>query len=221
MKILAKFVILAVFLQNVASCAFLFNDREVEVVVESMPAGADVIIDGRNYGRTPLILRLEPNDYTATLIKEGYGTTQLRLESWQAVRENRKEGSRCIADAVGTMFILPALSYWSVYCRDFKQPKYHAVIPYMGPEGTDPGQVARGGYEGYFDATQGAPQQTREILRVDEGLQYRLINGRNGAIKDQSDVVRTSSQYYENGVLQEARPGAAYREDVDVEYRRW
>ena len=115
-----------------SSCAYFFNSKTVDVTINSNPSGADIMIDGKNYGRTPITLNLEPKDYVATLTKEGYGSAQLKLESWQAVRRKGGEGGRCLADAAGSMLIVPIFSYWSVYCRDFKEPEYSVNIPYLG-----------------------------------------------------------------------------------------
>ena len=142
MKLLKKIALIFT-LASMSSCAFLFNDKEVELRIDSNPAGADIMIDGVHYGKTPATLKLEPRNYIAVLNKEGYGTAQVRLESWQAVRLKKAEGGRCLADAFGTMLILPALSYWSVYCRDFKQPRYNVAIPYMGPAGSSPNDAGR------------------------------------------------------------------------------
>lgn len=132
-------------LLSLPSCAFLFNDKMVELAIDSNPSGADIVIEGVNYGRTPALIKIEPKNYIATLNKEGYGTAQLKLESWQAVRAKKDEGGRCIADTLGSVFILPMFSVWSVYCRDFKQPRYSVNIPYMGPAGSSPASNFNGG----------------------------------------------------------------------------
>lgn len=127
-KFLRQFVLFSLLAAN-SSCAYLFNEKNVDVSINSSPAGADIFIEGRNYGKTPALLNLEPKSYSVVLSKEGYGSTQLKLESWQAIREKDGEGGRCLADAFGTMLVLPALSYWSVYCREFKQKEYFVNIP--------------------------------------------------------------------------------------------
>ena len=132
MKFFAKIISAVTALSLLSSCAYLFNDKNVAVAIDSNPKGADIVIDGKNYGQTPATISLEPKNYTVLLIKEGYGSTQMQLESWQAVRTKNGEGGRCLADALGSVLVLPMLSYWSVYCRDFKQPSYSANIPYLG-----------------------------------------------------------------------------------------
>lgn len=138
MKVCLKILVFGFLLQNLASCAYFGNKKTVELRVESSPANADIIIEGRNYGKTPATIMLEPKNQDLILHKEGYGSARVKLETWQAVRRDKAEGSRCLADAVGSMLILPALSYWSVYCRDFKQPKYLITIPYSGPTASVP-----------------------------------------------------------------------------------
>ena len=130
-----KIIAAAATLLILDSCAMLFNDKNVEVKINSNPQGADVIIDGRSYGRTPAVVSIEPKNYVATLTKEGYGSTQIKLETWQAVRAKSGEGGRCIADMLGTILVLPYFSLQSVYCRDFKQPEYFAEIPYSSVVG--------------------------------------------------------------------------------------
>lgn len=146
-----KILILGALLQFSASCAYLGNDKTVDVSISSLPAGADIIVDGRNYGKTPRVVKLEPRNREVLLVKNGYGTARLKLEAWQAVRKKKGEGGRCLADALGTMLILPAFSYWSVYCRDFKQDSYNVTIPYSGAAGTGP----QGGYQGQGQRGQG------------------------------------------------------------------
>ncbi len=143
MKLILKNIFLVGALYLLSSCAFLMNSKNVDVAINSNPSGADIIIDGRNYGKTPANLNLEPKNYNVILTKEGYGSAQLKLETWQAIRKKESEGGRCIADALGTMLVLPALSYWSVYCRDFKEAEYSVNIPYLGAASS---QQNNGGY---------------------------------------------------------------------------
>jgi hypothetical protein len=172
-----KKIFLILMLHLLASCAYLFNEKTVEVAIDSSPQGADIFIAGRHYGRTPAVIKLEPSDQLVQLNKDGYGTSQIQLESWQAVRQDKSDGGRCILDALGTVFVLPALSYWSVYCRDFKQPRYTSIIPYSGPPagavvpptGVDPYQ--RGGYERPVSNMGYNQYQPRSALR-----RYELIN---------------------------------------------
>lgn len=130
MKSLKKFIILAL-IPFAASCAMSFNEKNVDVTINSNPQGADIIIEGRNYGKTPKTINIEPKKYTVSLVKEGYGSTQLQLESWVTIRNKKGEGKRCLADALGTILVVPYYSfYWSGKCLDFKQSEYMVNIPY-------------------------------------------------------------------------------------------
>ena len=106
MKSFKKFIILAL-IPFVASCAMSFNEKNVDVTINSNPQGADIIIEGTNYGKTPKTINIEPKNYTVSLVKEGYGSAQIQLESWVAIRNKKGEGKRCLADAVGTMLVVP------------------------------------------------------------------------------------------------------------------
>ncbi len=111
------------------SCAYMLNKKEVNLVLDSYPQGADIIIEGKNYGKTPKVITIEPKNYNVLFKLPNYGSANLKLETWQAIREKKGDGGRCLADALGTMLILPMFSYWSVYCRDFKKNKYLINIP--------------------------------------------------------------------------------------------
>lgn len=126
--------ILAGFLLN--SCSLL-NDRAISIPIKSSPNGASIYIDGQYYGETPTSLMLEPSkNYRLNLVKKGYGSSSVDLESWYSVRANRGgDNFRCVMDALGTMLILPIIGFYSVHCRDFKQPEY---IVNIGNNGVDP-----------------------------------------------------------------------------------
>ncbi len=127
MKLFRQFFVV-VLLGISSSCAMIFNEKTVDVSIGSTPAGADIFIDGRNYGKTPATINIEPKNYTAILTKEGYGSAQLQLEAWSALRNGK-----CVADALGAIFIIPYYSaFWSGKCDEFKQKEYHAIIPRLG-----------------------------------------------------------------------------------------
>ena len=132
MKLFQKLIILSLLALS-SSCAMMFNKENVDVTINSNPQGADIFIGGVNYGKTPKTINIKPKDYNVVLAKEGYGTAQIKLESWRAIRHNKAEGRRCLADAVGTMFLIPYYSfYWSGKCLDFKKNEYIGAIPYTG-----------------------------------------------------------------------------------------
>ncbi len=128
-----KKLFLMLCLCGISSCAF-FNDKNVDVAINSNPAGADIFIDGRNYGKTPTVISVEPQPQIVTLNKEGYGTAQLKLETWGAVRSdvmgNRtSDGTRCWLDMMSVVFFFNA---FTTKCADFKQKEYSVIIPSGG-----------------------------------------------------------------------------------------
>lgn len=125
-------ILSAVLLLFSSSCAMMFNDKEVDVVIASSPPGANIIIEGRNYGRTPTTIKLEPKNYNVTLAKQGYGSTELKMESWAAFRKGTGDKTRCIMDVL--LMPLYVLGVSNV-CSDFKKPEYFATIPYVGVGG--------------------------------------------------------------------------------------
>lgn len=132
-KIISIFAVFLIF-----SCSFL-NEKTVMVPISSRPSGASVYIDGQYFGETPTKVKLEPSrDYKATIIKKGYGTSNLDLETWYSVRGGRgADTTRCILDAMGMMFVIPAAGFYSVHCRDFKQPEYIVDIGNNGMSPSD------------------------------------------------------------------------------------
>lgn len=122
-------LIIGIFLST--SCAMLFNKKTVDVPVSSSPPGANIYINGKNYGTTPRIITLEPKEtkYRMDLIKEGYGATSLEMNTWVSLRRTTGDTLRCLADSLGTMLVIPAASFFSIYCRDFKEKEYFAQLP--------------------------------------------------------------------------------------------
>jgi hypothetical protein len=112
-----------------SSCSY-FNNETVPVRISSNPQGANIIIEGVSYGQTPQNIRLVPKNYQVTLLKENYGATQINLDSWVSVRRERNDGIRCTLDAFGTPLLLPAISFFSGKCLDFKKAEYKGEIAY-------------------------------------------------------------------------------------------
>lgn len=115
-----------------SSCSF-FNDKTVEVAINSTPSGADVFIEGKNYGRTPLTLNINPKPYNAVLVKEGYGSANLNMEIWYGTirttidGDRTSDGTRCFLDMMTVIFSFNAWN--SDRCGDFKEKTYNVVIP--------------------------------------------------------------------------------------------
>lgn len=108
-----------------SSCAMMMNDKLDKVTIESSPPGADIFIEGRNYGQTPKTLNIIPKEYNITVRKAGYGSAQIQTSYWAAAKN-----SNCVADTMGAIFLVPIYSfYYSGYCNEFKEKSYSVVIP--------------------------------------------------------------------------------------------
>ena len=120
-------------LSLLASCAF-FNGKTVDLAVNSNPPGADVVIEGRNFGKTPTVINVEPKPYLITLTKEGYGSAVFNTETWGTIRTDvsgntTSDGTRCLMDTVSVLFFF---NVFSDRCADFKQKEYFINIPRVG-----------------------------------------------------------------------------------------
>ncbi len=127
------FRVLSLFALLVASssCALMMNDKNDQVSIKSSPSGADIFIDGKNYGQTPATLTLEAKNSTVVLVKEGYGSAKLELQAWAAI----KNGA-CSADMLGAMLLVPLYSFqYSGKCNEFKEEEYFVTIPRTGNAG--------------------------------------------------------------------------------------
>ncbi len=129
-KIMKKASLAMLALSMLSSCALMLNDEKASVYISSNPPGASVIIEGRNYGYTPIKLSLTPRSYDVSLIKEGYGVGNVKLEAWQGI-ESGADGGRCLADAIGGIFLVTFYSaFYSDSCKIFKEEEYSVNIPY-------------------------------------------------------------------------------------------
>ncbi|OFW88831.1 MAG: hypothetical protein A2794_00505 [Alphaproteobacteria bacterium RIFCSPHIGHO2_01_FULL_40_8] len=135
MKLIRLIAMLAL-MAGMSSCAF-FNGSTVDLSINSNPPGADIFIEGRNYGRTPAIINIEPKAYTVTLVKEGHGSANFVTDIWYGtvrtdVSGNRTaDGTRCVLDMMTVVF---SFNSWNrAKCGDFKQKEYFINIPRIGP----------------------------------------------------------------------------------------
>ncbi|MDX2083024.1 MAG: PEGA domain-containing protein [Rickettsiales bacterium] len=135
MKLNLRTILVLALIPFISSCAF-FNGKKVDVAINSTPSGADVFIEGKNYGRTPLTLNIEPKPYNAVLVKEGYGSTNLNMEIWWGTirtninGERTGDGTRCFLDMMTLIFSFNM--YNKERCGDFKEKTYNVVIPKSG-----------------------------------------------------------------------------------------
>jgi hypothetical protein len=134
-KNIIKSTLIAILINSCAN----FNNKYVTVPIKSTPSGASIYIDNRYLGQTPTTVKLVPDrNYQATIIKKGYGSSTIDMETWYSVRGGRGgDTTRCALDALGVMLIIPIFSFYSVKCRDFKKSEYAVNIgnnDYMGNE---------------------------------------------------------------------------------------
>lgn len=104
--------------------------------MNSNPTGANIFIEGKNYGQTPAVISVEPKAYDVVLTKEGYGSTSFKTDIWwgtvrtDANGERTADGTRCLLDMLGLVFSFNA--YNAAKCGDFKQKQYSITIPRTG-----------------------------------------------------------------------------------------
>ena len=132
MKLKLRVILILALIPLASSCAF-FNSKKVDVAINSNPSGADVFIEGKNYGRTPLVLNIEPKPYNMVLVKEGFGSTNLNMEIWYGTirididGDRTADGTRCLLDMMTVLF---SFNMFNVdRCGDFKEKRYNVVIP--------------------------------------------------------------------------------------------
>jgi len=114
----------------VNACSFA-NKSTVTVPINSNTPGANVMIDGKNFGQTPAFVELNPGkNHQATISKEGYTPATINMDTYYSVRGgDGADGGRCMAD-----FSAAAIPYFIVLlfapekCASFKQSSYFADL---------------------------------------------------------------------------------------------
>lgn len=122
---------------TLASCGYTYGiikqvstkkENTVPVNFTSYPEGADVIIFGRNMGKTPVTLNLIPNGYyKGVIVKKGYTNKEFTLDRNNGYKVGRRNGW-CIADGVGSFLIIPILSASSDYCATLTPDAVFATL---------------------------------------------------------------------------------------------
>ncbi len=130
-----KFLILT--LLSLASCSFA-NKKTVELGISSNPSGANILISGRNYGKTPAVLELKPAEITILLSKPGFEKAEIKTSYYGAVRTDvngkvSADGNRCLLDMASVVFFFRA---FSEKCTDFKQKSYQVNLAPSGQYST-------------------------------------------------------------------------------------
>ena len=98
-----KLIFLVLFFAS--SCAMIAGDKRDSVSISSQPSGADIFIQGVNYGKTPATIKLEAKNQKVVLVKEGYGSAELNLETMATI----KNGA-CSADMMTSILVVPLYS---------------------------------------------------------------------------------------------------------------
>lgn len=87
--IVSRALVVFLMIFSLGGCATLFGDNDREVSIVSYPSGANVYMNGVNYGKTPTSLVLPRVGYTGqiiTLTKPGYKAQTLQVQTeFQAV----------------------------------------------------------------------------------------------------------------------------------------
>lgn len=123
-------ITLASLLLAISACSFA-NKSTVTVPINSNPQGADVSIDGKYFGQTPVFAELNPGqNHKATISKKGYSTANINMDTWYSLRNgDGADGKRCMADVslIGFPYMV-VLLFAPEKCAEFKQPDYFADL---------------------------------------------------------------------------------------------
>lgn len=83
-KLFFKFTAISILAISASGCASLFGENNRQITVKSQPSGANVYIDGVNYGTTPAIVTLPTyvwNGQSIVVKKDGYQDTGVLINS--------------------------------------------------------------------------------------------------------------------------------------------
>lgn len=114
-----------------ASCSF-FNNKKVELGINSSPKGADIYINKKYFGQTPMLVNIEPKDSFIILDKKGYGSVTYMADTYfgsirtKANGKINADGVRCLLDMVSVIFSFQA---YTGKCADFKVKQINILIP--------------------------------------------------------------------------------------------
>jgi len=120
-----KFLSLITILNLLGSCAMIYNKKEDNIEIKSNPPGAMIIVNGKNYGKTPSTISLVPKkDLKITVYKKGYSPQIISPQYWVSIKSKA-----CMADVLTPFLVLTYYSYyWSGYCNEFKEDSYSTIL---------------------------------------------------------------------------------------------
>ena len=128
-----------------SSCA-IFNSKKREILIESTPNGADIIIDDKKYGETPLILNVKLEKQKVILRKSNVGESSFLLEIDKNKTPTLVNGKPTFGGIVCTTVPLElghpiilimylaikgidlSIVHFTNQCADFKTKKYNITI---------------------------------------------------------------------------------------------
>jgi hypothetical protein len=83
-KLLSSLAIISTISLSVSGCASLFGDNNRQITVKSQPSGANIYVDGINYGTTPSVISLPTyvwNGQPIIVKKSGFQDTGVLINS--------------------------------------------------------------------------------------------------------------------------------------------
>lgn len=128
---MSKKILNIILILLLSSCSF-FNNKLVELSLDSNPRGANIYINDKFYGRTPALINIEPHDTFVIFDKPNYGMTSIKASTFTGsirTKANGKinaDGVRCLLDLSSIIFFFQA---YTGKCADFKEKQIFANIP--------------------------------------------------------------------------------------------
>ena len=127
-----------------SSCA-IFNSKKREILIESTPNGADIIIDNKKYGITPALINVKLKKQNVILRKSDVGESSFLLEIDKNKTPTLVNGKTTFGGIVCTtvpvggtpiVFLVSfvfkgidlSIAHFTNQCADFKTKKYNITI---------------------------------------------------------------------------------------------
>ena len=121
-----------------SSCA-IFNSKKREILIESTPNGADIIIDNKKYGITPALINVKLKKQNVILRKSDVGESSFLLEidknKTPAFVNGKPTFGGIVCTTVPSNLIELAIrsidlsiAHFTNQCADFKTKKYNITI---------------------------------------------------------------------------------------------
>ncbi len=214
-NLIVNLILACVVILSTSSCAF-FNLKTVTVTVNTDPGGAKMYVDDIYYGVTPNEIDVVPDKtHNLRLIKDGYKTASINMETKLSLRRGQPGYSKCKMDVLGSVFILPIFGATSVYCRDFTQRVYSTeLVPLIvvQPDPTPPPTPFAS--RSYYLPPIAPQEMNQKIQPMDnEGV------NQNRTAAPQQPIFNNQSEYINNG--NESRLNQNYNNPDKIDYCNW